>query len=191
MEFYTPNGMTRPIRLCDNTRRFAYESLNHKYGLDTKKTYAVTLDHIGKDVFDKMTPLEKHDAAITEIVTKAPVRICDGELISGAATLGLAIGHRLPATYNGEIFCGSISHLTIDFETVVKFGLDHIREKAEASLRKYKGTEREPFAQSCVHVLDCFDIWHRRYLDTLQDRTEYEANYKNLSRGKIKGFSEG
>jgi len=182
MEFYTPNGMTRPIRLCDNTRRFAYESLNHKYGLDTKKTYAVTLDHIGKDVFDKMTPLEKHDAAITEIVTKSPVRICDGELISGAATLGLAIGHRLPATYNGEIFCGSISHLTIDFETVVKFGLDHIREKAEASLRKYKGTEREPFAQSCVHVLDCFDIWHRRYLDALQGRTEYEANYKNLSR---------
>ena len=38
MKFYTANGLERPIRLSESTRNFAYESLNHKYGLDTRKT---------------------------------------------------------------------------------------------------------------------------------------------------------
>lgn len=97
MGFYTPCGMIRPIRLSKKTRCFALESLNHKYGLDTLKTRAVTLDHIDKSEFDKMSALERQDAAICEIVTKAPIRICDSELISGAATLcgarGVTIKH--------------------------------------------------------------------------------------------------
>ena len=182
MEFYTQKGMTRPIRLCENTRLFAHESLNHKYGLDTLKTMAVTLDRIDKDSFEKMTPYERQDAGIAEIVAKAPIRICEGEKISGAATLGTAIDHRLPVTYEGRIFCGSISHLTIDFETVIKYGVNHIRKNAEEALRKYAGTDREPFAKSCIHTLNCFDIWHERYLSALKGRPEYEANYKNLLR---------
>ena len=41
--FYTPQGFTRPVRLSEETRKFAYESLDHKYGLDTRKTDAVVL----------------------------------------------------------------------------------------------------------------------------------------------------
>ena len=89
MEFYTSSSIKRPIRLSEETRKFAYESLNHKYGLDTRKTPYVTLDHI--ENFEEMAALEKHDAAIREIVTKAPIRICENERISGAATLGNAI----------------------------------------------------------------------------------------------------
>ena len=87
MEFYSSSKKKRPIWLCESTRKFAYESLNHKYGLDTKKTPCVTLDHI--EDFDQMTELEKYDAAIKEIVTKAPIRICENEKISGARFLEL------------------------------------------------------------------------------------------------------
>ena len=46
MEFYTPNGRRRPIRLSEATRLFAFESLNRKYGLDTLKTDSIPLDDI-------------------------------------------------------------------------------------------------------------------------------------------------
>ncbi|MBR6765668.1 MAG: hypothetical protein IKM06_04200, partial [Clostridia bacterium] len=84
MEFFAMNGK-RPIRLSEETRKFAYESLDHKYGQDTLKSFAVAMDdHEG---FDKLTSLQKYDASIREIVTKAPIRIVPGERISGAATL--------------------------------------------------------------------------------------------------------
>lgn len=37
MLFPTLYSEPRPIRLSEATRRFAYDSLNHVYGLDTKK----------------------------------------------------------------------------------------------------------------------------------------------------------
>ena len=100
MKFYTANGLERPVRLSDSTSFFAYESLNHKYGLDTRKTDSVILDDI--ENFDKLTELERYDAAIAKIASDAPIRICDGEKISGAATLGRAIDHTVPASYKGN-----------------------------------------------------------------------------------------
>ena len=46
-EFYAPNGLIRPIRLSEKTRRFAYDSLDHKHGLDTKKTMSVSPGNSG------------------------------------------------------------------------------------------------------------------------------------------------
>ena len=183
MEFYAQNNLKRPIRLSEATRQFAFDSLNHKYGLDTKKTHAAIMDDV--EGFESLSHLERYDTSIEKIVKDAPIRICDGELISGAATLGMAIEHCIPATYKGEVVCGSISHLTIDFETVVFKGINYIREQAEQALEKYRGTDREPFAKSCVHCLDCFDIWHQRYINALEEKidegdTQYEANLKNL-----------
>ena len=182
MLFYTPNRMTRPIRLSEKTRQFAYDSLNHKYGIETREHNAVSLDEIDIEIYQKMSPLMRYDTAIFQIVSKAPLRICDGERISGAATLGLAIDHRVPATYGGVKIFSSVSHLTVDFETVVKKGINHIRKEAEISLEKHRGTEKEDFLKSCLHCLNCFDIWHKRYLDALADRPEYRANYENLKR---------
>ena len=144
--FFTQNGLTRPTRLSEKTRLFANESLNHRYGLDTKKCMSVSLDDIPN--IETLTPIQQYDAAIEKIVLEAPARICEGELISGAATLGLAISHRVPATINGKEICSSISHLTIDFETVLKHGVNALIEKAELAFTNYKGTEKEPFAKS-------------------------------------------
>ncbi len=178
MEFYAANGRKRPTRLCDKTRRFAYESLNRRYGLETLETRAVDLDGVAG--YESLTELEKYDVAIQTIVREAPIRICENEKLSGAATLGSAIRHGVPARYQGQTICMSISHLTVDFETVLKKGMLHIRKIAELSLEKHRGTDREPFLQSCLKCLDAFDVWHGRYLDALRDRPEYRTNYENL-----------
>ena len=180
MEFYTQNGLVRPVRLCDTTRGFAYDSLNRKYGLDTLRTDSVCLDEIAE--FEKLSELEKYDIAIKKIASEAPIRICEGERISGAATLGRAIRHRVPAIYGGHAVCMSVSHLTIDFETVVRKGINFIKANAAASYEKYRGSEKEAFAKSCLNCLEAFEIWHGLYLDALNGKEGYRSNYENLCR---------
>ena len=180
MNFYTQNGNKRPVRLSDKTRQFAYDSLNRKYGLDTLKTMSISLDDI--EGFNEFSAVKQYDLAIMRIAEEAPIRICEGERISGAATLGMAIHHRIPATHAGESICSSISHLTVDFETVLTCGVNAIKRTAEASYKSYKGTEKEAFAKSCLNALDALAHWHNRYLDALKERPEYQANYENLKR---------
>ncbi|MBR6533479.1 MAG: hypothetical protein IKT44_03535 [Clostridia bacterium] len=178
MEFFAVNGK-RPIRLSEATRKFAFDSLNHKYGQDTCKTPAVLMDNY--EDFENLSNLQKYDAIIERIVREAPIRICDGEKLSGSATLGLAMQHRVPATFNSEqgIF-DSVSHLTIDFETVVRKGANYIQKQAEEALAKYIGSDKEPFIRSCLHCIRCMKIWHKRYLDELKKKPEYRTNYENL-----------
>jgi len=72
--------------------------------------------------------------------------------------------------------------LTVDFETVLKCGVNTIKRKAEASYKKYKGTEKEAFAKSCLNCLEALEIWHARYLKVLEVLPEYKDNYENLKR---------
>ena len=132
--------------------------------------------------FSSLSALEKYDNAILKIAEEAPIRICDGERISGAATLGMAIRHFVPASYNGESICSSISHLTVDFETVLKKGIKHIRANADNAYKKYRGTEKEEFSKSCLNCLDAFEIWRNRYLNALAELPKYKENYENLTR---------
>ncbi len=180
MEFYTQNGAVRPVRLSEATRGFAYDSLNRKYGLDTLRTMSVELD--GEESFESLSAIERYDRAIMRIAREAPIRICEGERISGAATLGLAIRHEVPATYRGKSVCGSISHLTVDFETVLKKGIGYIKERADAAYARYRGSEREAFARSACSCLDAFAVWHGRYLSALKDQPLYRENYEALLR---------
>jgi len=180
MEFFAVNGI-RPKRLSEETRLFAYESLCHKYGKMTDEAPYVALD--GAVGYEKMTHLGKYDTAIRYIAERSPIRICAGELVSGAATLGLSIHHNVPAAYKGKwFFEGSISHLTVDFETVLKKGVNYITEKAEKSLEKYRGTEKEAFIVSCLSCLESMKIWHGRYIEALTELGGYEDNIRNLER---------
>ncbi len=178
MEFYTQNGRKRPVRLSDATRKFALDSLHRTYGLDTLRVLGVELDDI-KGI-DSFSSLERYDAAVQRISAQAPIRICDGEKISGAATLGYAIQHYVPATYQNEPICHSISHLTVDFESVLKKGVNYIKEKAEKAYVIYQHTDKAAFARSCLNCIAAFEVWHRRYLEALSAYPKYKANYANL-----------
>ena len=180
MEFYAQNGKKRPIRLSQETRRFAYESLNRKYGLEALDNLAISLD--GVEDLEKLSAIEKYDLAVKRIASEAPIRICEGERISGAATLGLAIKHYVPATYNGKPIIQSVSHLTIDFESVLKHGVLDIKKKACEAYEKYKDTEKGRFSRSCLNCIEAFEIWHSRYLEALGSLPQYRENYENLKR---------
>ena len=180
MQFYTQNGKQRPVRLSKQTRQFAQLSLNRKYGLDTLKTMWVTLDDVAD--FEDLPQMQQHDIAIQAIAQNAPIRICEGEKISGAATLGLAIKHKIPVVYGEHSVFDSISHLTVDFQTVLRYGINHIKANAQVAYEKHKGTDKESFSQSCLTCLQAFEVWHKRYLQALCDQPAYQANYQNLQR---------
>ncbi len=105
MEFYTPNGLKRPVRLSKETRQFAHRSLHCQYGLDTLKTDSVSLDHL--ENIEKMSALDRYDAATKEIAKNAPLRLVPKERISGAATLGAAIRHVVPQSGNASDKAGT------------------------------------------------------------------------------------
>lgn len=173
MEFFTVSKEKRPVRLSDATRRFAYESLyDHRYGLDTRRVMSVPLDDI--DGFTELSDLEKYNAAVRRIAESAPIRICDGELISGAATLGLAISHVVPATIADRPVFGSVSHLTLDFESVLRKGVVGLYDKIEKSMSEIifnsdlYSTRRLKFLASCKSCLDSMLIWRDRYINALE-----------------------
>ncbi len=184
MEFYTQNGMRRPIRLSEDTRKFAYDSLNRKYGLDTLKVMSISLDEI--ENYDLLSDIEKYDIAVKEVAFTSPIRICEGEKLSGAASFGFGIWGRVPATYKDKYLFPGIDHLTVDFKSVLKYGVNSIKEKCEESYRKYKNTEKEAFLKSCLNCIEAFEIWHGRYLEALSDLPEYRSNYENLKRVPFK-----
>ena len=76
MEFFAVNGK-RPIRLSEETRRFAYESVNRKYGIETWENQGVALDDIAG--YESMSSMQRYDAAIERVVKTAPIRICENE----------------------------------------------------------------------------------------------------------------
>lgn len=180
MEFYSQNEKKRPKRLTEKTRRFARDSLDGKYGREALKTPFVTLDGILG--FESLTPTERYDLAVQKIAEEAPIRVCDGERISGAATLGLATKHYVPATYGGNSISLSVSHLTVDFERVLKEGINGLQRRAQEAYGRYKGTEKEAFSKSCLNCIEAFSVWHGRYLKALEGKEEYAANYDNLKR---------
>lgn len=180
MQFFGVNGIKRPTRLCPETRQFAADSLNRKYGRLTKKTPAVAMDDVAD--FESLSMLQRHDLAIARIVREAPLRICAGERVSGAATLGLAIEHRIPATYKGKPFFYSISHLTVDFETVLRRGTNAIRADVERAMGADPQSPRTPFWKSCLNTLDAFDLWHERYVNALAQMPDMAKNLANLQR---------
>ena len=178
MEFFTSSDIKRPVRLSEKTREFAYESINFKYGLETLDTPFVQLHDT-----DGMSDIAVYDLAVREIVSKAPVRICDGELLSGAATLGDSIRHVVPvrnAEGKNPIF--GVSHLTADIFTVLEKGINGIRRDVEESLKNHTAPRKVEFLKSCLNCIDCMQLWHARYIDALSEKGGYDRNIENLKR---------
>ncbi|MBQ8642231.1 MAG: hypothetical protein IJ480_08440 [Clostridia bacterium] len=161
MEFFCGTGCRRPVRLSEATRAFAQRSLQGMYGDDTYKTMGVSVDHIHG--FGELEPEEKYSLCIDAIVRNAPLRLIDGERICGAATLGMAIHHQVPATWQGQCVFASVSHLTLDFASVLKKGINGIAAKLDA-----EGVY--PYSKYLRRIIRSFRIWHARYLSALRDR---------------------
>lgn len=155
MEFFCGTGFKRPVRLCEATRRFADESLRGKYGEEAMKTPYVHVDDIPG--FDEMTDYDRYTYCIDKIVRECPVRLIDGEHVIGAATLGAAIQHVVPAVHNRSYAFSSVSHVTLGFDRVLKIGIQGL----EQELIRYGDRPYNEYLHRVIHHLR---IWHSRYL---------------------------
>ncbi len=207
IRFYSPIKEGRPVRTSDGTRRFAKDSLDGKYGSEALAHPFVTLTDT-----EGLSPRQLYDRAVTEIAAYAPLRIVtdeDGavrELLSGAATLGAAIRHVVPATVDGtNAVCGSISHLTCNFDRVVREGLDSFLARIDARMEDPVLNEQQrEVLQSQRNAWEAMKTYHTRYLAHLADgmaqakteteKAHYKALYDTLSHvpfSPAKTFREG
>ena len=166
MEFYTVSKEKRPVRLCEETRQFAWDSLHGRYGDEARQTPAVLMDDIPG--FESYSPYARHDAAIRRIAEQAPLRICPAERVSGAATLGMGINHLIPATFRGEALFSSVSHVTPGFDKVVRQGLGVTEAAVKRRLKEdVLSPEQRELLESMESVMESLRIWRERYLQVL------------------------
>jgi len=186
-EFYSALEGTRPSRTSEKTRKFAYDSLNAVYGRQTHNTPSLAADKIAG--FAAMSPSDKYDCAIKLIASEAPIRFAPDELLCGSATLESAINHVIPVTFDGKIIQASVSHLTCNFDRVIRDGIDSFRDRIDMRMTKPMTNDEEIMLKSFINVYDSIKIWHGRYLaeltkligDSDADKRKYYAElYDNL-----------
>lgn len=157
----------RPVRLCESTRRFAMESLRGTYGTQTIAFPFVSVD--GIEGWERMNDHEKYAAGLDVLVRECPLRICEGERVCGAATLGAGVRHQVPMARDGQVFWLSVSHLTVDFGILVREGILGMRARIE-SMDVLAFDEAAMQRHTCLlRTLDAMQVWHSRYLDATKD----------------------
>lgn len=184
VKFHSATKEGRPIRLSSFLRNFAKDSLDGVYGKELKRGIGcISMDNIPG--FGDMGPYDKYDTAISAIAETAPLRLIPGEKLVGSATLSGAISHIVPAFYHGEAVFESVSHLTCNFDKLLRVGLNHYM--SELSNRAAKIRREEPenkegyrFLESMACVYKNIVIWHDRYMKELA-RLQKEAASKETA----------
>ncbi len=177
MKFFTSSKTPRPVRLNQTTRAWAWESMHGKYGEEAIKYASLKIED---ENFDKLSLYDIYDKMILKIASEAPVRICEEELVSGSATLGMAIFHSVPAFFNGHFLSG-VSHLTIDYETTIRNGVDHYEKKIKQRLLDATLDENQiRFLKSLLNVIEALRTYHKRYLEATKEKKP--QIYQNLLR---------
>ena len=168
----------RPVRLCEATRHFAMESLQGKYGAQTLEVPYIPVD----DVLDweRMSDHERYTAALDVLVRKCPVRICEGERVCGAATLGAGVRHQVPVAREGSILWPSVSHLSVDFGILVREGIAGMRARIEGMDTSSFDAPAMQRHDALLRTLDAMQVWHGRYLEATRDA--YPHLYQTLLR---------
>ena len=166
--FYTVSENPRPVRLKEETRQFAWDSLQGRYGDEAMEYYAIPMD--GEPGFLEKRPSEQFIAAMLKIAREAPLRVCPQERICGAATLGLGTRHYVPATLKGKPIWESTSHVTLGFDRVVYEGVDAMEQEVIARQQDPDLTEHQQDVLAEMRALvQALHIWHERYQKAVKD----------------------
>lgn len=175
--FWSSCDTKRPVRLSQETRQFAWDSLHAKYGRPLREQEYLSADGISG--FETLSPYEKYDACIRLIAEKAPLRLCGNELLCASAALGGAIRHVVPVQFAGETVFNSVSHLTIGFQKVLDLGLDAYEKQIAERLSKKTDEKQTAFLRSLQNVIASMRIWHGRYMALLEEK---KANAKDIGK---------
>lgn len=178
----------RPIRLREKTRRFAYDSLNGKYGLELQKSDHLTLR---REETQGLTRYQLYDLLVSRIAREAPVRVIPGEMLAGSATLKAASRHIMPVLYeDGERVMDSVSHTTPGFDRVLREGIDRYEARIHARQAKPCTEDEAAFLASLLNVIEAMRVWHGRYMAAIEDEAEREA-LKDVPFRPARTFREG
>ncbi|MDZ4198085.1 MAG: pyruvate formate lyase family protein [Kiritimatiellia bacterium] len=152
-----------PRRLGAATRRLAGRGLAGEFGRALQNA-----DPALKRMLPSgdVSPDTRYAAAVALIAESAPLRILPEERIVGAATYREAACHTVPI-----LDISSTSHLTPGFDRVLSTGYVGLRASIRDRLARGdldgKGVD---FLNALRVCLDAATIWHRRYLEALQQR---------------------
>lgn len=167
MKFYTAISEERPVRLSDGIREWAWESMHGKYGDEAMKMYGLELEDVPG--IESMNQTAQEGVALRRIAAEAPLRICGEERVSGAATMGAAIRHRIPALLHGKVFLRSVSHHTPNYRRALTEGMKSYEAEISCRLKDSLLSESEKeFLLSLLNVIDSMKIWHGRYLEATE-----------------------
>ncbi len=178
----------RPVRLSEETRLFAWESLNGKYGQELKDTDHLTLRRAEAE---GLSGYRLHDMLISKIAREAPLRVIPGEMLAGSATLKAASRQIIPVLYeDGEMVMPAVSHTTLGFDRVLREGIDCYEERVRERLKKECTAKETEFLHSLLHVIEAMHVWHGRYMEAIEDPDEREA-LRNVPFKPARSFREG
>ena len=168
---------TTPRRLSDLTHSLCDRALSGEFGKALSTSYCAIVDD---PVFPTMTQDEQYNACIKAIVEQAPLRLIDGELLSGSATFDLARDHKVPAAWKENptkhVF-NSKSHLTPHYQKILKKGLRGLEEEIDYSYSKYSGKQggkpkynKMAYLEQLRVTIGHIRYWHQKYLDAIDER---------------------
>lgn len=166
MKFYTSSKTPRPVRLSKETRAWAWESMHGKYGDEAMECLRVELPQTKET--EGLSDRRLFSLFLREIAEKAPIRICPYENISGAATLGEAVFHMVPALC-GDRCVASVSHVTVGYERTLKEGMNSYEAQIKTELANTEDDDEKDYLQSLLDAIEAMRIWHKRYLSATKE----------------------
>ena len=159
-DFGVVTGISSSRQLSDATRRLAARALAGEFGSQMRPA-AFKVEEAG---LEGLSVERRCAMAIRAIADQAPLRLVEGELLVGAATLLEAAQHRIPTTE-----WRSTSHTTIGFERGLRLGYRGLRLQIEQRLaRGGLDDAGRDFLQCMLLSIDAAGAWHKRHVDALE-----------------------
>lgn len=160
---------------------FSKETLNmykqSEMGIWGKTLSDIKLDASDIKDYENLSQQMQYAQCILKIAKEAPIRIFEGELIVGSASIRQAAFHTLPIFYNEKPAFPSFSHVTLGFDKLIKVGYEGIRAEIEQRMAIGGDEKAADIWNAMLICLDAANIWHDRYLEKLMELRESDAAY--------------
>ncbi len=161
-EWITANKNEAVRRLSPDTHELSQQALSGQWGRQIKNA-----DFALPASAASLSMNMQYAQATMAAAQNAPVCINPDCLLVGSATLDEGRRHLTPLLTSVK----SVSHTTIGFDKVLKYGYKGIREKINERLsRGGLDAGGVDLLNSMLVCLDAADIWHVRYLAGLQEK---------------------
>ena len=160
-------------RLSPQTHEFCARALRGEFGREMEKDFCAIVDDAQ---FAQKNAYEQYNTCLSAIVSQSPIRLIDGELLSGSATYQKARRHQVPVALKEwndpeRVMYRSVSHLTPHYQKILRRGLRGLEAEIAHSLEKNASRpDRVEYIEQLQVTVDHLKFWHGRYLQAIDER---------------------